>query len=167
VTFEEASEGLLNGDFSRLEPLFVTPPEGDSVIVGWCEQEVFDEDSAELAEAFTCACFNGREEVVDYLLRRGADPDGGNLTGMNALHWASNRGQVGVVKRLIRAGASLEAINRFGGTVLSGTIWSVLNEPRDGQLEILELLLKAGARVDPTWLPTGDARVDALLGRAS
>lgn len=47
--------------------------------------------------------------------------------------------------------------------MLGCAIWSVLHEPRDGQLTIIQLLLQAGARVDPAWTPTDDARIDALL----
>ena len=153
----------MNGDFSRLDPLFVTPAGGKSAIVQWHEEGAFDAHPDALAEAFTCACFNGRDEVVDYLIARGAHPDGGQLTGMTAFHWAANRGQLATVRRLIGAGASLEAINNYGGTVLGQTVWSVFHEPRPDLVEIIEELLDAGAQVEAGGYPTGDARIDELL----
>jgi hypothetical protein len=165
MTFEDAAQGLLNGDFSRLDPLFVSPPGEKSRIVAWFDDGAFDHDADALLEAFTCACFNGRNQVVDHLLAANIDPDRGNRTGMTAFHWAANRGQVETVRRLIAAKASLEALNRFGGSVLGCAVWSAIHEPRDGQLAVIELLLEAGARVAAAGYPTGDARIDALLLR--
>jgi ankyrin repeat protein len=162
---EDAIPHLLNGDFTFLEPQFRPGAEGNVPIIRWHAAGDFANHADALAEAFTCACFLDAPEVIDYLLAQGASPDGGRLTGMTAFHWAANRGQARVVARLLRAGASLEDRNRFGGTVLSCAVWSLLNEPRDGQIEAIELLLRAGA--DVTELPetTGDARVDALCAR--
>ncbi len=72
LSFEEAVRGLMNGDFSRLEPLFVAAPDGArSRILDWHDRGLFAREPAALAEAFTCACFNGCTAVVDHLLARG------------------------------------------------------------------------------------------------
>lgn len=165
MTFEDARQGLLAGDFSRLDPLFITTPDTVSEIVRWHGLGLFAEEPRALAEAFTCACFNGRNEVVDYLLAQGVHPDGGQETGLTAFHWAANRGQLATVQRLIRAGASLETRNNHGGTVLGCAVWSLFNEPRPDHLVIIENLLRAGAYAGELPEATGDARLDELLRR--
>jgi hypothetical protein len=164
VTFEDARRGLLAGDFSRLDPLFITTGTV-SEIVRWYESGLFAQEPQALAEAFTCACFNGRNDVVDYLLARGVNPDGGQQTGLTACHWAANRGHLATVQRLIRAGASLESRNSYGGTVLGCAVWSLFNEPRPEHWAIIENLLQAGANAGELPEATGDERLDELLRR--
>ena len=113
MTFGDLAVGLLDGDFTRLEPQFRRDASGNIPVIQWHAAGMFTQRPDVLAEAFTCACFNGCDEVVDRLLAIGVHPDGGNGTGMNAFHWAANRGQLAVVEKLIRAGASLEKRNRF------------------------------------------------------
>ena len=119
ITFKEAVRGLIAGDFSRLAPLFETQT-GDSPcpIIQWYESGLFDSEPKALEEAFTCACFNGCTEVIEYFLTKGVNPNGGINTGSNAFHWAANRGQLKVVEILIRNNAALETQNSYGGTVL-------------------------------------------------
>jgi hypothetical protein len=76
-----------------------------------------------------------------------------------------NRGHPKAVEALIRAGASLEKQNRFGGTALSCAVWSLFNEPRASHRQIIERLLKAGASPEALPANTGDAQVDELLDR--
>ena len=161
--FEDAVAGLLRGDFSDSEPLFVARSGARPQVLVWLDEGRFAAEPAALAEAFSCACFLGCDEVVDALLRAGVHPDGGILTGMNAFHNAANRGHLETVRRLIRAGASLEAVNRFGGTVLSCTLWSAIKDSRPAHAAIVAELLAAGAKVDAGWYPTGHPGVDAAL----
>lgn len=164
MTFSDAVSGLLAGDFSRLSPLFVFGEDGlPSPISRWLRDGSFDAHPAARAEAFTCACFNGHASVVEEFLARGEDPNGGIATGLNAFHWAANRGQVAIVERLIRAGADLETRNSYGGTVLGCTVWSAVHEPRAGQIPVIQMLLEAGAKVAEADFPSGRDDVDALL----
>src|ERR1700758_4803424 len=119
MSFEEAVQGLIAGDFSRLAPLFETQNE-DSLcpIIQWYESGLFDSEPKALEEAFTCACFNGCTDVIEYFLTKGVNPNGGINTGSNAFHWAADRGQLKAVKMLIRNKANLEIQNSYGGTVL-------------------------------------------------
>ena len=166
MTFAECVQGLIAGDFTRLAPLFESEPDGrECQIIRWYEADLFRHEPKALAEAFSCACFNGFVFVVTYFLNHGLDPNGGANTGMNAFHWATDRGQLEVVKILIEHHAALETRNMYGGTVLSGTVWSALNARRPQHLEIIEALLRAGARVDAVDFPSGDAEVDDLLRR--
>jgi hypothetical protein len=164
--FREATRGLLNGDFSRLAPLFYGRADGEPCqIVEWCELGLFTSEPEALAEALSCACFLGRVAVATFLLDAGVDPLAGNRTGMNAFHWAADRGQLDVVRVLIDRRVPPEVRNSYGGTVLGGTIWSALQRLRPLHLGIVEALLQAGARVDAVGYPTGREQLDELLRR--
>lgn len=161
--FQSTVQALLRGDFSfpsKLEPLFEGRP---CRIVQWMEEGRFEREPAALAEALSCACFNGYTAVATELMNRGVDPSAGNGTGMNAFHWAANRGQLETVRLLIARSAPLEAKNMYEGTVLGTTVWSAVHEPRPDHLAIVEALISAGANVNEADYPSGDARVDALL----
>jgi ankyrin repeat protein len=168
AAFADALAGLQRGDFSRLEPYFnETPFESGltSQIASWHQRGRFAAHDNELAEALTCACFLGKRSVVDYLLAHGVSPAGGNGTGLNAIHWASNRGQLEVVRLLLRHHVDLEFKNMYGGTVLDVTAWSAVHEPRPHHREIVEELINAGAKVHEVAYPTGHAEIDAILRR--
>jgi ankyrin repeat protein len=164
MTFEETVRGLIAGDFSRLAPLFEIQTGGSSCpIIGWYESGLFDGEAKALAEAFTCACFNGCTEVIEYFLSKGVDPDGGINTGLNAFHWAANRGQLKAVEILIRNKASLETQNSYGATVLDSAVWSTVHETRPEHIRIIKALLHAGAEVGAADYPSGNQQVDELL----
>jgi hypothetical protein len=166
--FRDAVRGLEHGDFSRLQPLFVekpTPSRRPCRIVEWVEKGYFDNEPKALTEALTCACFNGRTGVAAFLLNRGVDPAAGANTGLNAFHWAANRGHLETVKLLIERKAPLEIKNMYGGTVLGCAVWSAIHEPRPEHLPIIEALIAAGAHLDAAGYPTGNERVDELLRR--
>lgn len=165
-SFEETVQGLLAGDFSRLDPLFEERVSAPPIILRWLDEGRFASEPEALAEAFTCACFNGRETVARHLLDRGVNPAGGQRTGMNAFHWAANRGQLAIVKLLLAHQSPLEAVNSFGGTVLGCTLWSTFHEPKPQHLEIIETIVRGGADVARADYPTGDRQIDLLLASA-
>ena len=117
ATFSDALKGCHEGSF-RLEPLFDdrSGRSGKPQIVEWHEQGRLRDQPKALAEALTCASFLGRTSVAEYLLKQGVDPSGGAGTGLDAIHWASNRGQLEAVRLLIRAKAPLETRSMYGGT---------------------------------------------------
>ena len=168
MKFEDAVKGLIAGDFSRLEPLFADRSEADGQpcrIVEWYEANLFAGEPQALNEALTCACFNGRAKVADYLLARGVSPAAGDNTGLDALHWAVNRGQLDVVMLLIKRKATLETRNMHGTTVLGTAVWSAINEPREDHVHIIEELIKAGALTSGVGYPSGNQRVDEVFRR--
>src|SRR6185295_18546340 len=69
------------------------------------------------AYALTWAATWGRREVVELMLRKGVDP-GGKDDDATALHFAVAHGHMDIARLLLRYGASLEALNSYGGTVL-------------------------------------------------
>lgn len=143
MTFEEAIEGLLRGDFSRLEFLCEGEP---SQIVAWLDEGRFKDHPEALAEALSCACFNGKTAIARTLMEHGVDPAAGKRTGMDAIHWAVNRGQLETVQMLIAKGAPLDTINMYEGTALSCALWSAEIEPRPTHAAIIEALRTAGAK---------------------
>jgi ankyrin repeat protein len=163
--FRDAVHGLVSGDFSRLEPIFTGDAGRRSRIVRWHEEGRFRGEPKALAEALTCACFLGRTDVAEHLLRHDVDPSGGAGTGLNAFHWAANRGQVKAVRLLLEWKAPLSTRSMYGGNILDTAVWSAINEPRLGQREVIEELLAAGARLEDEEYPTGDPDIDALLRR--
>lgn len=173
AVFQDAIQGLQNGDFSRLEPLFLgeKPDDGQHCqIIKWYQEGRFDdEETAELLEeALTCACFLGHITVADYLLNIvGIPPSGGgDRTGMDALHWAVNRGQFETTMLLLYNDADLESISRFGGTVIETAIWSSINEPKPNHIQIIQALIDEGAVINHIEIPTGNADVDKMLKAA-
>lgn len=166
ISFDEAVTGLMAGDFSQVAPLFdAIHGGGTSLIVQWVDDDLFTGKPEALKEAFSCACFNGCMSVVEHLLANGVDPSGGIRTGLNAFHWAANRGQLQVVELLIRNHAPLETKNAHGGSVLACAVWSALHEPKPDHPRIVEALLRVGADVLDAGYPTGDSQIDEILGR--
>lgn len=163
--FRDALRGLEHGDFTRLDPRFAWRQAAGqpSPIIRWHGQGLFRDEPGALAEALTCACFLGRMETVEYLLCQGVAPAGGAKTGLNALHWAVNRGQLGAVRMLLGRKAPLEARSMYGGNALDTAVWSALNEPKPDHAAIIDELLRAGARLAGEEYPTGRGDVDALL----
>ena len=163
AAFDDALAGLRRGDFTRLDPLFQSKGDSPPRMIEWIDLGCFRGHDQELAEALTCACFNGRTEVAEYLLGRGVAPSGGAGTGLNAIHWAANRGQLKAVRLLLRNNVPLETRSMYEGTALGTAVWAAINEPRKEHLAIIEEMLAAGARVQDAGYPTHNAEVDSLL----
>jgi hypothetical protein len=162
---EDTIRGLHNGDFSRLEPRLTATGAAEPDIIRWHREGRFQHDSKAVAEALTCACFLGLNNVAEYLLAQGVDPSAGAGTGMDALHWATNRGQLESVRMLLKRKLPLEARNSHGTTVLGTAIWSAINEPKPHHLQIIYELLNAGALISNVRCPTGSEHIDELLGK--
>lgn len=102
-----------------------------------------------LAYALARASEFGEREVVELLLHKGVDASAADGDG-SAVHLAAAHGHTDIVRALLRYGASLEALNGYGGTVLDGTIWFARNAPIEGvdYAAVVRELLALGARVD-------------------
>jgi len=167
--FQEALRALQGGSFDASAPWFGTGTDlavDRPRIIEWFDQGLFGDQPQALAEALSCASFLGRTSVAEYLWDHGVDPTKGNGTGMDAFHWAVNRGKLETVRMFIRRNAPLEVSNVHGTTALGTAVWSIINEPWwPDQLRIIEELLDAGARVEEAGYPTGHEQVDAVLRR--
>ncbi len=99
------------------------------------------------------AIFNGRLEAVDFLLQQGANPNQRDASGRTPLCWAigatrtevSPESRASMVKRLLQAGADiqLQVSPQEGYTPLHEASFL-------GELEIVRILIAAGAKVDAT-----------------
>jgi len=96
------------------------------------------------------ACVYGHRSVVDFLLAHGCSVNT-NWDATTPLHSAAYGGQVELVRLLLDKGADREAINEYGGTVLGTTLWSLYNARKPGHLEIMEILIAAGAEIKDNW----------------
>ena len=65
------------------------------------------------------AACNGHDEVVHFLLERGADANAQNEQGTSALHMAAYNGHSAVLATLLKAGASTEVEDNDGKTPLA------------------------------------------------
>jgi len=101
-------------------------------------------------KAFIWACAYGRLNVFEYFLQTGLSP-ATEADGMSALHCAIHGGHLEMVKALIERGAPLETLNAHGGTALGGALWSAYNAPMPAHLEIIEMLIAAGADIKDEW----------------
>ncbi|KAF8248501.1 hypothetical protein K440DRAFT_679759 [Wilcoxina mikolae CBS 423.85] len=87
------------------------------------------------------AAKNGRKDVVQLLLARGANINDGDIDGINALHWAVVRRHREVVRLLLEFGADIEARSSDG--------WSALHfAARGGTRDMAQLLLENNANIE-------------------
>ena len=103
---------------------------------------------AQMNAGFLWACEYGRNSVIEFLLKNGADLRAGESTGMTGLHWAVVGGQLDTIQLLLERGAPLDAKNVYGGTALGQALWSAINgDPGIDYVPIIETLLDAGAEI--------------------
>ena len=141
--WERTATALDRGDFTLLDELLT---EQDASIIDLLEANGEPIDA--MNEAFAWACFTNRTGDAERLLDKGVNPAKSDKTGLTGFHWAASRGNVETVRMLIERRAPLEQLNMYGGTVLGQTLWSAVNEARDGQGEVIEMLIKADAQIE-------------------
>ena len=97
---------------------------------------------------------NGHKEIVEMLMRAGADIEKADKYGWTPLIVAINNGHKEIVEILIRAGADIEKANKYGWTPL-------IIASNNGYKEIVEMLIRAGAdmeKADQVWMDSIDLR---------
>jgi hypothetical protein len=106
-----------------------------------------------------------RTDVLDHLLGIGVSPFAKDKDDMTLLHWAGAVGDIPLIERLVKAGAPLEAVNTWGGTVLDSTAHFAFHGPRlaADYLTTMRALIELGAdaRVLREY-PPGNAAIDSL-----
>jgi hypothetical protein len=173
--WKQAVKDIVDGAYFRIEKTLGGGDAFDEQVIEWFERGYFDREPEALAEAVTCASFLGRARLVAYLLDHGVNPVAGMRSGMNGFHYAASCGQLEVIKVMIDRKAPMEIVNRYGGTVLGQALWSAIHEHEKTHAEIIEALIKGGAKVHRGTLewwqqqhvpsPETKARVAAALGK--
>ena len=126
-----------------------------------------------MKSSFKWACGYGHLDVVRFLIDRGIDV-GERHRGETALHVAAFGGHGDVVALLLKCGAPVNVEDEvWAGTPLGWALHAWGNLPDgvepDRYYEVVDLLIGAGAKVDPKWVDdehvSSDARMLAALGR--
>jgi len=108
----------------------------------------------------------GAEEVGLRLLEAGARPELRGLFGETALQWAALLGEDRLAGRLLQ-GADLNLRDqKYKSTPLGWAIHGWGDPPagnRGRQREVVELLVAAGARVEPEWLESEKVRANPAM----
>lgn len=81
--------------------------------------------------ALTKACWAGQLNIVEFLVKEGADMNTKTVDGFTPLHQAARRGHIDIVRFLLRNGADANAKDKSGG---SPADWA----EKDGQPKIAE-----------------------------
>lgn len=95
-------------------------------------------DSSTGSRILLLAASNGHEEMVSFLLKKGADTRKQDVVGLAPLNQAMSNGYFRVSQLLVEAGAT---IDRFYGNPLCGAV-------RSGNLDLVNLCLSCGADVN-------------------
>jgi len=96
------------------------------------------------------AAYNGNDRIVAALLAHGVNPDTADSTGKTPILYAAARGFTPVVRRLLAAGVDAK---RAYGNDLTALMWAAGYEDGFGErdaLDVIALLLDAGAPIDAT-----------------
>src|SRR6478735_9594797 len=99
---------------------------------------------------FIWACCCGHTAVIEFILEKGFDLST-LADGMTALHAAVMGGDIDIIKLLLGHKAPLEIKNYYGGTVLGQALWSAYDDPKPQYPQIIDILIEAGAHVEPGW----------------
>ena len=100
-----------------------------------------DVHSEKVKEAFLLASSEGHKDMVQALLKAGANVDAANGSGETALMAAAMHGHKDIVETLLSAGVSVDVAAAFGLTAL-------MLAAREGHKDVVEMLLAAGAKID-------------------
>jgi ankyrin repeat protein len=109
-----------------------------------------------MERGFLWACEYGRNEVIEFLLQRGALVGAQANTGQSALHWAVLGGRIETIKLLISRGADLQQRNCYDSTPLGQALWSAVHSTQETQaiyLEVIKALIEAGSPREDEMLP--------------
>ena len=113
--------------------------------------------------------YANKTDAVTLMLDLGFDPLMPGPDGFEAIRWAAFHGNPEMTRRLLQHDPPLNVPDRsYGGTLLGNCLygalhgWSCDSNPCDYPTTV-RLLIEAGERVNPGFLPTGLDDVDAVL----
>ncbi|XP_067650462.1 ankyrin repeat domain-containing protein 50-like [Haliotis asinina] len=107
-------------------------------------QGVYDVDRRDKKHGRTIlmvAAKNGHSQILEFLLRKGANVSQVDNNGDSALHWACSRGHVDIVKHLLsQHNVDIDSRGQFGRTSLMTALFR-------GHREVADVLVRRGANV--------------------
>jgi len=113
-------------------------------------------------------CEFGRTSIIDFLLQRGIAVDTRlRHDGQIGLHWAALGGHADAVRLLLERGSPVEAKDEsYDGTPLDWALYGWGNIPEErtkirGYYEVVALLIRSGAKLNPSWFEDDDERARA------
>src|SRR5262249_14422615 len=117
----------------------------------------------QLVDGFAWAAEYGYLPVVEYLVTSGMPLDSRlRHDGQTALHWAAYGGHADIVRLLLERGAPVNQKDlTYNGTPLAWAIYAWGNRTglsdaeAEEYYEVVTLLARAGASLDPRWLGNG------------
>jgi len=111
-------EAILQGDVPEIEHLLNTGANVDEVVDD--DNENYDHDTTGLMLAISMR----RADIVDILVKKGANLDAQNGTGWTGVMIAMTTGQRGIVKYLVNKGANLDLRTRNGHAAIFYACWN-------------------------------------------
>jgi len=150
-------DALWQGDATRVEHIRTTHPA--------IQDQLNDHERTGL----TMAAWWYRPDAVRLMLEEGFDPHLPGVHRSTPLDRACFHGYVDIVQMLLEHDPAppLEFTNEFGGTPLGACVYGALNGWETGHprkhAQTIEALLKAGAKLDPTIVPTGNDEIDQVV----
>jgi hypothetical protein len=150
---------------AHVKTLYAAAGIGD---LAWVRERFVGADPVERERAMLVAAQQGHLAIVTFLLDAGVDVHASD--GMTAMHHASAGGHLALMEELLRRGARLEALNGYGGSVLSSTLWFA-HHVHDADFvqrdypRVVAWLVAAGARTD--FYPELAAEIEAMHRRAA
>ena len=137
---------LLIAKGTNLSCIQISAHQGDLAKVrSFVEQGIsVDSRDSEGRTALHYAAMQGKADVVEFLLSRGADVNAKDKDfGFIPLHHAASGGHKDVVEMLLAKGADVNAKDKYGWTPLDSAVY--------GQKDVAELLIRAGANVNSKY----------------
>lgn len=120
----------------------------------------------QMKDGFAWACEYGRTKVAEFLLDQGMEINARLRNhGNTGLHWAAFYGHVDLVKLLLKRRARLDIKDKsFDGPPLGWALhgWNP-NDTQGRYYQVVALLARAGATVDPGWLADPDLPLPAKI----
>jgi len=87
------------------------------------------------------AAWKGHKDIIQYLIKKGADIHAQDSDGSSPLYWAANFGHEEIVTTLIKNGAEVNSQNNFGITPLHGAAFK-------GYTDIVKLFIEKGSEIN-------------------
>ena len=100
-----------------------------------------DYEDGEGRIALLFAAYHERTDIVDFLIKEGANVNKANHSGMTALLLTISTGNLEIVKHLVAKGAQVNLANKGGESPL----WVAA---KFGHVDIMTFLVKKGAKLD-------------------